>query len=121
AYDLLTSFDFAFILHLMKEIMGITDVLSQFLQQKSQYIVNAMQLMASLKLLIQSLRDNGWKNLLNDVRAFYVNHNIEIRKMSARFIMNRARSPSKENHKTIEHHYWVERYSLLLLILNFKR
>ncbi|GAV81451.1 hypothetical protein CFOL_v3_24906, partial [Cephalotus follicularis] len=52
AYDLLTSFDFVFILHLMKEIMAITDILSQILQQKYQDIVNAMQLVASSKSLI---------------------------------------------------------------------
>ena len=44
AYKKLTSFDFVFLLHLMKEIMGITDVLCQCLQQKSQDIVNAMHL-----------------------------------------------------------------------------
>jgi hypothetical protein len=35
AYKMLTSFEFIFILHLMKEMMGITDVLCQALQQKS--------------------------------------------------------------------------------------
>jgi hypothetical protein len=32
AYKMVTSFEFIFILHLMKEIMGITDVLCQALQ-----------------------------------------------------------------------------------------
>ncbi|XLU80763.1 hypothetical protein S245_004183, partial [Arachis hypogaea] len=40
----LLSFDFVFILHMMKEIMGITDKLCQALQQKSQDILNAMHL-----------------------------------------------------------------------------
>jgi hypothetical protein len=35
AYRMLTSFKFIFILHLMKEIIGITNVLCQVLQQKS--------------------------------------------------------------------------------------
>ncbi|XP_020277286.1 zinc finger MYM-type protein 1-like [Asparagus officinalis] len=34
-YDEMTSFDFVFILHLMSEIMGITDFLCQTLQRKS--------------------------------------------------------------------------------------
>ena len=33
AYQVLTSFEFILILHLMKEIMGITNVLCQALQQ----------------------------------------------------------------------------------------
>ncbi|CAH9050421.1 unnamed protein product, partial [Cuscuta europaea] len=36
------SFDFVFLLHLIKQIMGITDLLCQHLQKKSQDIVNAM-------------------------------------------------------------------------------
>ncbi|KAL5758277.1 hypothetical protein ACOSP7_020888 [Xanthoceras sorbifolium] len=35
AYDAITSFEFIFILHLMKKIMGSTDILCQALQQKS--------------------------------------------------------------------------------------
>ncbi|KAM7462726.1 hypothetical protein LguiA_030847 [Lonicera macranthoides] len=42
AYDAMTSFEFVFILHLLNEIMGITHILCQALQQKSQDIVNAM-------------------------------------------------------------------------------
>ncbi|GAV82634.1 hypothetical protein CFOL_v3_26085 [Cephalotus follicularis] len=49
AYNLLTSFEFVFILHLLKEIMEITDILCQALQQKSQDIVNAMHLVAGTK------------------------------------------------------------------------
>ncbi|GAV77096.1 hypothetical protein CFOL_v3_20568, partial [Cephalotus follicularis] len=72
AYDLLISFDFVFIFHLVKEIMDNADVLSRVLQQKYQDIVNVRQLLASSKLLIQSLRDNGWENLLNDVRIMSI-------------------------------------------------
>ena len=42
AYLALNSFEFVFILHLMKQIMGITDILCRALQQKSQDIINAM-------------------------------------------------------------------------------
>jgi hypothetical protein len=35
AYKMVTSFEFIFILHLIMEIMGITDVLCQALHQKS--------------------------------------------------------------------------------------
>ena len=44
AYDIMTFFEFVFILHLMRELLGITDDLSQALQRKSQDILNAMHL-----------------------------------------------------------------------------
>jgi hypothetical protein len=59
AYKMLTSFEFIFILHLMKEIMGITDVLCQVLQQKSQDILNAVHSVSIAKKLIKKLRDDG--------------------------------------------------------------
>jgi hypothetical protein len=53
------TFDFVFILHVMKEIMGITNLLCKKLQHKSQDIVNAMDDVATTKILIQELRDQG--------------------------------------------------------------
>ncbi|XP_023764783.1 uncharacterized protein LOC111913291 [Lactuca sativa] len=44
AYCYLKPFEFVFILHLMKEVMGKTDILSQALQKKPQDILNAMEL-----------------------------------------------------------------------------
>ena len=59
AYQVLTSFEFILILHLMKEMMGITYVLCQALQQHSQDLLNAMHLVSTTKSLIQKLRDDG--------------------------------------------------------------
>ena len=56
AYKSLTSFEFILILYLMREIMGIIDVLCQALQQQSQDISNVMHLVCSTKGLIQNLR-----------------------------------------------------------------
>jgi precorrin-6B methylase 2 len=70
AYKVLTSFEFIFILHMMKEIMGITDILCQVLQKKSQDILNAMVLISTTKSLIQNLRENGWEKLLASVTSF---------------------------------------------------
>lgn len=57
AYDALTLFDFAFILHVVNEILKITDVFCQALQCKSQDIVNAIRLVSSTKGLLQKLSD----------------------------------------------------------------
>jgi hypothetical protein len=42
SFKLIMSFDSAFILHIMKDVMGITGMLCQALQQKSQDILNVM-------------------------------------------------------------------------------
>ena len=59
AYDIMTSFEFVFILHLMKELLRFTDDLSQVLQRKSQDILNAMHLVSLTKRLFQKFRDDG--------------------------------------------------------------
>jgi hypothetical protein len=58
SFKLLMSFNFAFILHIMKNVMRITDVLCQALQQKSQDILSVMHLVTTTKTLIQKLRDD---------------------------------------------------------------
>lgn len=70
AYDAMTSFEFVFILHLLNEIMGTTDILWQALQQKSQDIVNAMQLVITTKKLLQRLRVSGWNSFFQKVQSF---------------------------------------------------
>ena len=57
----------------MKEIMGITNVLYQALQQHSQDLLNAMHLVSTTKSLIQKLRDDGWEPLLANVISFVSN------------------------------------------------
>ncbi|KAM1774056.1 hypothetical protein EV2_044519 [Malus domestica] len=49
AYNAIRSFEFIFILHLLQEIMGITDILCRELQNKSQDILNAMNLVTTTK------------------------------------------------------------------------
>ena len=70
AYQVLTSFEFILILHLMKEIMGITNALCQALQQHSQDLLNVMHLVSTTKSLIEELRDDGWEPLHASVISF---------------------------------------------------
>jgi len=77
AYKSLTSLEFILILYLMREIMKITDVLCQELQQ-SWYIVNDMLLVCSTKALIQNLRENSWNKLLKNVTSFCEKHDIKV-------------------------------------------
>ena len=54
----------------MKEIMRITNMLSQILQQKSIDILNAMSQVSTTQSLIQKRRENGWEPLLATVKLF---------------------------------------------------
>ena len=87
SYEAITSFEFLFVLHLMKNIIAITDLLSQALQCQSQDILNAMRLVSSIKVLLQKMRDEEWQNLLENVISFCKAHNIDIPNMNARYII----------------------------------
>ncbi|KAJ1269938.1 hypothetical protein BS78_06G016400 [Paspalum vaginatum] len=113
AAKLMMTFDYVFILHVMKEIMGITDLLCKKLQQKSQDIVNAMDDVVTTKKLIQNLRDHGWDNLLSDVTSFCTTQGIIVPNMEdfyADFIRSRA-----PNETTVEHHY---RYDIFIVAVD---
>ncbi|PWA46679.1 hypothetical protein CTI12_AA503670 [Artemisia annua] len=55
AYSYLKSFEFVFVLHMMKKVMQKTDALCQGLQKKSQDILNAMDLVSATKINIDHL------------------------------------------------------------------
>jgi len=90
-------------MHVMRELMGITDLLCKKLQQKSQDIVNAMDDVATTKKLIQNLRHHGWSSLVSDVKTFCNKHGIEIPDMNA-YYADYIRSRAKDQ-LTVEHHY----------------
>jgi glycine cleavage system regulatory protein len=113
SFKLLMSFDFAFILHIMKNVMGITDVLRQALQQKSQDILNAMHLVTTTKISIQKLRDNGWEILLEEVTSFCKYQDIEVPDMDA-FFSSMERSRRKTKSITVEHHYRVDIFTAII-------
>ncbi|XP_025633469.1 uncharacterized protein [Arachis hypogaea] len=112
----LLSFNFVFILHMIKEIMGITDKLCQALQQKSQDILNAMHLISSTKSLIQQLRDSSWGALLEKVSSFCNDHAIQIPDMRASF-SDIIRSCRKKDVVIVEHHYLVD---ILTSVIDFQ-
>ncbi|KAL7141989.1 hypothetical protein ABFS83_08G091900 [Erythranthe nasuta] len=107
AYTTMTSFQFVFILILMKKVMGITDVLCQALQQKSQDILNAMNLVSTTKQLLQKLRDNGWDAFLCDVISFCENKNTKMPDMNGAYKVGRGKSihQPRDINITIEHHF----------------
>ncbi|KAK4589307.1 hypothetical protein RGQ29_020060 [Quercus rubra] len=117
AYQVLTSFEFILILHLMKEIMGITNVRCQALQQHSQDLLNAMHLVSTTKSLIQELRDDGWEPLLASVISFCEQHEIDIPDMNARYTKGRGRYCRQDDDLTMEHHF---RIGIFTVAINFQ-
>ncbi|XP_042413662.1 uncharacterized protein LOC122002524 [Zingiber officinale] len=72
--ELIEKYEFIFQMHLMKNILGVTNDLLQALQRKDQDIVNAMILVRSSKHQLQTMRDDGWDLLLNEVSLFFVKY-----------------------------------------------
>ena len=65
----------------MKNVLGITNELSQALQRKDQDILNAMKLVEISKLRLQAMREDGWNSLLEEVSKFYAKNNIVVPNM----------------------------------------
>ena len=66
SFRYLTSFEFVFVLCMMREMLEITEQLGQALQKKSQDIVNAIRLVQTTKVLLEKMRsDDGWETFLS--------------------------------------------------------
>ncbi|ESR45194.1 hypothetical protein CICLE_v10003774mg [Citrus x clementina] len=82
-YEVITSFEFVFVLHLMKNITAITDLLSQ------------------------KMRNKEWQNLLENVISFRKACNIDIPDINARYIVRQGRAHDQDDNFTIEQQYRV--------------
>ena len=70
--DIMHSYDFVFTMHLMKNILGITNDLSLTLQKKDQDIENALNLVKISKKRLEDMRcnDKKWASLFEEVSLF---------------------------------------------------
>ncbi|XP_074337328.1 uncharacterized protein LOC141674522 [Apium graveolens] len=75
-----------------------------------------MDLVASIKELLQSLRDDGFDVLLDYITSVCVKHKINIQDMNARY-MDGIRSVRQINDKSVEHHY---RYDVFNSVIDFQ-
>lgn len=105
SYKASTTFEFVFILHLMQEIMGITNQLYQVLQNKSQDILNALQLVKITKTLIQELRDGGCSTLLEMVTIFCNQNELDILDMNSYCLLGSSKRYQKKKEIINENHY----------------
>ncbi|KAL3615994.1 hypothetical protein CASFOL_040288 [Castilleja foliolosa] len=80
------TFGFVFMLHLMVEVLSLTNDLSQALQKGDQDIVTAMQLVQVSKKKLQQMRDGGWEPFYEKVVGSCDNLEIDVPDMESRYV-----------------------------------
>ncbi|MBL6280522.1 hypothetical protein JMF97_30755, partial [Micromonospora fiedleri] len=75
------DFEFAFLLHLMHLILGISYELSQALQRKYQDLLNAIGLVNVVKSRLQEVKDSDFDELLQETNLFANKYDIDIPNM----------------------------------------
>jgi len=94
-------------MHLMIQLLSITDCLSRALQRKDQDIVEAMHLIIDVKEQLQDMRDNGWDPLFKRVKEFCDKNEIGVPDMDKE-INTRGISARRKQKVTNMHFYHVE-------------
>jgi hypothetical protein len=103
------SFSFVFNMKLMLKVLRITNELSLLLQRKDQNIVQAMSLLIDVRTRLLTLRNEGWKPLLDEVISFCNDKKIPVPNMDE-VIPRWGRSRLDGNLITQEHHYRVDTF-----------
>nr|XP_009600790.2 zinc finger MYM-type protein 1-like [Nicotiana tomentosiformis] len=73
------TFEVAFMLHLMRDVLGITNELNASLQKKEQNIENAILLVEVAKRRLQKLREEEWDSLIDKIIDW------QVQELNARF------------------------------------
>jgi hypothetical protein len=95
------------------ESVRITNKLSLLFQRKDQIIVEAMSLLVDVKARLISLRNEGWEQLLGEVKSFCVAKEISIPNIEGS-IPRWGRSRLDGNLITQAHHYCVDTFLVAL-------
>ncbi|XP_042396855.1 zinc finger MYM-type protein 1-like [Zingiber officinale] len=101
------NYEFVFMLHLMKMILGMTNELSLVLQQKDQNIVQAISLIESVKDQFQIFREDGWHTIIDKVNTFCELNEIPVSEMKDNCMIG-GRSRRRRQVITNLHYYRVE-------------
>ncbi|XP_022849847.1 zinc finger MYM-type protein 1-like [Olea europaea var. sylvestris] len=110
-YKTITTFEFVFILHLMRRILAIADVLCQSLQKKTQDILTAMRFVRTTKTILQVLREDGWEEFLKEVKCFCSKNDIHVPDLNGSYMVGRSRD---REYPTIEHHYHFDIFNVAI-------
>ncbi|XP_016439754.1 uncharacterized protein LOC107765601 [Nicotiana tabacum] len=101
------TFEVSFMLHLMIDVLAITNELNKCLQKKEQDIANTMLLVEVAKRRLQSLREDEWDSLIEKVSTFSIKYGILIPNFDEPYV-NSLRSRRKSIDHTTLHHYHVD-------------
>ncbi|KAL7592893.1 hypothetical protein Lser_V15G31753 [Lactuca serriola] len=104
------TLDFVFLLHLMLEILCLTDTLSKPLRKKDQNILEATSLVKGTKKALLVFRKDGFPQIWKKVCAFSEKHSIRIVDMSEYYVTPRKRRTNKTN----QHHFEVVIFNTIL-------
>nr|XP_009626664.1 uncharacterized protein LOC104117324 [Nicotiana tomentosiformis] len=102
----INSFEFLFMLHLMLNVLLMSNELSKVLQKKEQDIVNAMIFLDLTKERLQQMRDEGWESLMDEVYLFCTKHDILVPNMEEFYIPEKSKC--RPSSVTYSHHLRVE-------------
>ncbi|XP_060974576.1 uncharacterized protein LOC115696633 [Cannabis sativa] len=95
----------------------ISNILCQALQLQSQDVLNAMYLVSSTKTLIQKLKEDGWDELVDEVKSFCEPVNIPMPDFNAHYTTKRGRNRGEQDAITVEHYYRVDLFNA---VINFQ-
>lgn len=112
--DKMESYEFVLIAHFMRDVLGITNELSQLLQQKDQNIGAAVHLIKTVKERLQEVRHDGWDELVEDVNNFCLKNGISVPNMEDD-VPGRIRSRRGGQSVTYFHHFRVEIFCQVFL------
>ncbi|GAA0151528.1 hypothetical protein LIER_10230 [Lithospermum erythrorhizon] len=82
---IMKTFRFVFMLHLMVDVLSVTNDLSEALQMGDQDIVNVMELVEINKKTFQKMREDGWEGFYEKVVSSCGNLEITVRDMDVRY------------------------------------
>ncbi|KAK2646029.1 hypothetical protein Ddye_021224 [Dipteronia dyeriana] len=116
-YKDLRSFEFVFILLLLHKVLGISDMLCQALQLKSQDILKAMNLVSTTKMLLQKLGESEWDTFLESIVPFCERYKIDVPNMNARHMEGTKCSCQQKDNITVEHYY---HFSIFIAVIDYQ-
>ena len=98
----------------MRDVLGITNELSQHLQQKDQNIRAAIHLIQTVKERLQEVRHDGWDELVEEINSFCLKNDITVPNMEDD-VPGRIRSKRGGQSVTYFHHFHVEIFCQVFL------
>ncbi|XP_022880653.1 zinc finger MYM-type protein 1-like [Olea europaea var. sylvestris] len=85
-----------------KVLEYLSDHSPNTLQKKTQDILTAMRFVCTTKTILQTLREDGWEEFLEEVKCFCSKNDIHVPDFDASYMVGRS---CGREYPTVEHHY----------------